>query len=136
MIRDEFIKKQNEEKLTPKEIAGIRQMGERAYYTSSLPRITALLKSFNLLALILLIMAVALIAVDVYTIIVTHKIGGGFGEWFSIILPFILLLVASVWYFIVRKSYLNRFKRYQQKIKSISRNEMLKQQKIYDKINK
>ncbi len=134
MIRDEFLKKQQDEKLTTKELAGIRAVGERAYYTSALPKINSIIKSMNLMAIILFIMAVALTAVDVYTITVLKTIGGGFGEWFSIILPVILYILVAVWVFFVKKRYVNRYKKYQNRIKLLTQNEMQKQQKIYNKI--
>ena len=136
MIRDEFKKIQKEEKLSAKEISGIRELGERAFYTSNLPKIVSSIKGLNAFAITCLILSAIMGAVTVLYIISLKKIGGSVGAWISFIAPIIMLTYAIIWFLFIKKALVKKYDRYRAKIAEITRQEMQKQQAIYNKLNR
>ncbi len=136
MIRDEFKKIQKEEKLTAKEIAGIRELGERAFYSSNLPKIISSITGLNTLAITCLIMGSIMTLIFVLYVVSTGKIGGSVGAWVSFISTIVTLSYALLWFFVFKKILVKKYEKYRLKIAELTKREMQKQQAIYTKLHK
>ena len=136
MIRDEFKKIQKEEKLSSKEIAGIRELGERAFYTSKLPKIISTIKGLNAFAITCLILSAFMIFMFILYYISLKKIGGSVGAWISFISPIIMLSYSFLWFLVFKKILIKKRERYRKRIAELTRREIQKQQAIYNKLHK
>ena len=136
MIRDEFKKIQKEEKLTAKEIAGIRELGERAYYSVNLPKIISSIKGLNTFAITCLILSAVMLSFLILYIASTGKIGGSVGGWITFIAPIVMVLYAIIWFLFIKRRLINKCEKYRLKIAEITKREMQKQQAIYNKLHK
>ena len=136
MIRDEFKKIQKEEKLSAKEIAGIRELGERAFYSCNLPKIISTIKGLNTFAITSIILSAFMLLIFSIYLVANGKIGGSFGAWVSFISPIILLTYALLWFLVFKGLLIKKYERYRLKIAEITKREMQKQQAIYNKLHK
>ncbi|MBO5851666.1 MAG: hypothetical protein J6R29_04995 [Clostridia bacterium] len=136
MIRDEFKKIREEERLSAKEISGIRELGERAFYTSNLPKIISTLKGFNSLAITFLVLSIIMLSIFILYVVSLGKIGGSVGAWIAFISPIIMLTYSILWFTVFKRMLIKKHNRYKAKIAEISKREMQKQQAIYTKLRK
>ena len=136
MIRDEFKKIREEEKLSAKEISGIRELGERAFYTSNLPKIISTIKGLNLLAITFLILSAIMLPAFILYLAFFGKMAGSVGSWIAIASPIIMVTYSVLWFTVFKRSLINKYNRYSAKIAQITNREMLKQQAIYNKLRK
>ncbi|MBR2376357.1 MAG: hypothetical protein IKA85_01090 [Clostridia bacterium] len=136
MIRDEYKKSQEKRKQSLKEIEGIKKMGERAYYTNTIKKVTANQKTLNfntwftfLFSLGLVVFTVVLLIFDLkylkepYMIIALVVIGV-FGGW------------ALAWFTFVKKLMTKKIETYKALVEEIKTKEMEKQKSIYKMYNK
>ncbi len=136
MIRDEFKKIREEEKLSVKEISGIRELGERAFYTSNLPKIISTIKGLNSLAITFLALGSIMTLVFIWYAVSLGKIGGSVGAWIAFISPIIAFTYSILWFTVFKRMLVKKHNRYSAKIAEITKREMQKQQAIYNKLRK
>lgn len=133
MIRDEYKKEHQNEGLSNREIKGINKFGERAFYTSSVTKMSGNVKAFDFSFKISLIFGLILLALILISAIVNIE---------SLLTPILILctiftlimIIASVlWFTLIRKSYQKKIDIYRQKIKEISAREVKKRMSLYEK---
>lgn len=136
MIRDEFQNSQKKRKQSLKEIEGIKKMGERAYYTNAIRKLTANQKTLNfntwftfLLSVGLIIFASILLILDFKYIKEPYMIG-------SLVVIFLFGGWAFAWFVFVKKTFTKKIELYKTLVEEIKKKEMEKQKSIYDMYNK
>ncbi|MBR6736911.1 MAG: hypothetical protein IKL82_00910 [Clostridia bacterium] len=133
MIRDEFLK--NEMGLTPKELKGVKEKGERAYFSSEIMSLTSLVKTFNFSLLVIAVMALAATAILVYVLFDgDFKLTGEFIAFLIVDGVMVLLLIG--WFFIGRPLINKKIKRYKSIMQEITEQEMLKNTKIFKNVKR
>lgn len=138
MIRDEF-KEQQEKKITSKEMKKIREMGDRAFYTSKISKLTDLSKAMKFSAWFSLIVSLFIIAFaaivfwaettsDDMTLSYRGFLYGGLG--------LLIFLFGFLW--LVLFSHLNKKKieRYRIQLKEISERDLEKKRLAYESLLK
>ncbi len=129
MIRDEFIKQQNEKKLSTKEMQKIRQFGERSFYTKEINRITSYSKpltfSFIILSVLLVIVAAPLVLI---------LIGGGkltSENLFPIISVVLMALMLIGWFCVFLPLGKKKVKRYKKALEELREKDGQRQKIIF-----
>lgn len=136
MIRDEFIKEQKTKHLSTKELKKIHDMGERAYYASSITKIDGLIKSMNFSTVFTIICAALITAVVVLSVIATKKLFDGWQSYLTFFTGVALYIWTGVWYLLWRPALRRKSERYKATIKALAEKEMEKQRSIYNMLNK
>lgn len=134
MIRDEFLKQQKEKNLSAKEIDKIRRMGERAFYTNEVARLSNLKRSVNLSAGIIGAGVLIITAVIIALIIIAKTFVSG------LVAPVIILgvfwLIILSWYLVflpITKKKLSKCKR---ELERVRNEDLEKHKKMYASMNK
>lgn len=136
MIRDEFINKQKTENLTPKELDGIRKLGERAFFTSEITNKLKFIKSANMSTWFSFILGVTMLIFLILVAVFDFK---KLFIWYSIVgLVFMLLLFGwtLLWFTYIRVKMLKKIDSYKERVKQLTQKEMLKQKSAYNFYNK
>ena len=128
MIRDEFIKQS--ETLTTKEINGIRQQGERAFYSSSIINKNGMVKGLNFSTSMTLILAVLLTIIVVFRAITIDNYYTQVGFYVLSAFALAIYIWNIVWFFIWRPAINKTIAKYKQKIKELNYNQLEKQKAI------
>ena len=128
MIRDEFLK--NDKGLTPKEIQGIKEQGERAYYSSQIMNLTNMNKTFNFSLLVIFFLSIVATGILVYVLIskvveIDATIIG------VMIADGVMLLCLAGWFFIGRPIVNKKIKRYKGFMEEYNQKELRKNKQIY-----
>ena len=134
MIRDEFKKQQQKKKLTDKDLNGIRTIGERAYFTSSINKMKNTIKGMNFIMVFSMIFAIVLTLM--MAIILTYFKGFN-GHTYNIvafIFTIILWAFTAICQFWLKPYYKNRIEMFKGYVKELNDKEMAKQQAIYNKL--
>lgn len=135
MIRDEFLKDKYK-KLSPKNVKKMREVGERAFYSSEVSLLKSTLKTFDVTSVIIGAL-VAVFTVLLIDIIIQQK---GFGEGPKLIIgtviDLLLLFSIAAWFLCIRFSVKKKIAKYMQELKKLNEKEMDKQKAIYNKIYK
>ena len=133
MIRDEFLK--NDRGLTPRELKGVKEKGERAYFSSEVMSLTALVKTFNFSLLVIAGMALVATALFVYVLLTKSiKLSGEFIA--VLIVDGVMVLLLIGWFFIGRPLISKKIKRYKAIMQEINQQEMLKNTKIFKNVKR
>ena len=129
MIRAEFIKQQNEKKLSTKEMQQIRHFGERSFYTKEINRITGYSKpltfSFIILSVLLVIVAAPLVLI---------LIGGGkltSENLFPIISVVLMALMLISWFCVFLPLGKKKVKRYKKALEELREKDGQRQKIIF-----
>jgi fatty acid desaturase len=134
MIRDEFLKQQQEKNLSSKEMDRIRKMGERSFYTGEVNRLTNLKKTFNLSSIIVGVLLVLVTAVMLIAWIATGVFVKSFILPLAIVVGFWVLLLG--WFIFFRPSVNKKIVKYKQILDNIRKESLDRQRKIYDNLKK
>lgn len=134
MIRDEFIKQQNDKKISTKEMAKVRQMGERPFYTNEITKLTSLRKTINLSCIIVGILLAIVTVVMLVAIISTKTFVQSLIAPFIIVVAFWILILS--WTFIFRPQLKKKVEKYNVELDRIREENLSKQRKIYENISK
>ena len=134
MIRDEFLKQQQEKNLSSKEMDRIRKMGERSFYTGEVNRLTNLKKTFNLSSIIVGVLLVLVTAVMLIAWIATGVFVKSFILPLAIVVAFWVLLLG--WFIFFRPSVNKKIEKYKQALDQIRKESLDRQRKIYDNLKK
>ena len=132
MIRDEFLK--NEKGLTPKEIKGINEMGERAFYSSRIMSLTNLLKTFNFSLLVILMFALVATGILVY-VLVAKVVEFSGNMILAVVVDGVVTLLLLTWFIIIKPQIKKKIKRYRAFMQEYNENEMLKNKKKFQGLN-
>ncbi len=136
MIRDEFKNQRQKKKLTEKDMSKIREMGERAYYTSSIAKMKNSLKSMRFLLVFALIFAI-IITITMVVILSYYKgFNGNNASIISFVVGVFLWLFILGWLFIFKPYYQKRIELFSNYVQELTDKEMAKQQAIYNKFKK
>ncbi len=130
MIRDEFIKQQNEKKLSNKEMQAIRSKGERVYYTTQITKLSDAKKTMNFSCAIILVMVV-LVSIP----LIIGYIADGFSEsvlWQTIVIALFYLAII-LWFTVFLPSINKKINRYVSELEALRQRDMQKQKTIYTK---
>ncbi len=123
MIRDEFNKKK-EENLSSKEVKKIRQLGERAYYVSSVNKIKQSIKLINFSAILGVVCCMyPLIQLLDIVIFVPQENAKAL---ISFIVVSLVYVMALVWFIFINPYLKRKLKNYQDKLKELSLREVQK----------
>jgi hypothetical protein len=134
MIRDEFLKQQQEKNLSSKEMDRIRKMGERSFYTGEVNRLTNLKKTFNLSSIIVGVLLVLVTAVMLIAWIATGVFVKSFILPLAVVVGFWVLLLG--WFIFFRPSVNKKIVKYKQILDNIRKESLDRQRKIYDNLKK
>lgn len=134
MIRDEFLKQQQEKNLSSKEMDRIRKMGERSFYTGEVNRLTNLKKTFNLSSIIVGVLLVLVTAVMLIAWIATGVFVKSFILPLAVVVGFWVLLLG--WFIFFRPSVNKKIEKYKQALDQIRKESLDRQRKIYDNLKK
>jgi hypothetical protein len=134
VIRDEFIKQQKDKKISTKEMAKVRQLGERSFYTNEITKLTNLRKTINLSSIIVGVLLSLVTGVMLFAIISTRT----FVQ--SLIAPVVIVsifwaLILS-WLFIIKPKIKKKVAKYNAELDRIREEGLAKQRKIYANMNK
>ena len=128
MIRDEFIK--NDKGLSPKEVQGVKEMGERAYFSSRIMNLSNLNKTFNFSLLVILMLSVVATAILVYVLVA--KLVEIDGTILAVIIADGVMLLFTLCWFLIGKPIVNKkIKRYKGFMDEYNQNSMRKNIQIY-----
>lgn len=133
MIRDEF-KQQQDKDLSLKDVVGIRNMGERAYYISTLNKTNALIKNLNFTTISMMVMSVILTALLVF-VGIEMGIGSSWYSIFGLIFDIAIWLWSIVWLVVYRPYLKRKLHKFQDYMDNFTNREIAKQKSIYDKLN-
>ena len=133
MIRDEF-KQQQDKDLSLKDVVGIRNMGERAYYISTLNKTNALIKNLNFTTISMMVMSVILTALLVF-VGIEMGIGSSWYSIFGLIFDIAIWLWSIVWLVVYRPYLKRKLHKFQDYMDKFTNREIAKQKSIYDKLN-
>ncbi|MBR3804435.1 MAG: hypothetical protein IKJ14_03750 [Clostridia bacterium] len=134
MIRDEFLKQQQEKNLSSKEMDRIRKMGDRSFYTGEVNRLTNLKKTFNLSSIIVGVLLVLVTAVMLIAWIATGVFVKSFILPLAVVVGFWVLLLG--WFIFFRPSVNKKIEKYKQALDQIRKESLDRQRKIYDNSKK
>lgn len=136
MIRDEFKNLQKNEKLSTKEIEGIRRLGERSYYTTEINKILMNKKSITFSTWFTFVFGIAItVIVIVYAVVRLQFLF----ELLGIIGLTVAILTNTwtvLWFFVFKKNFDKKIEYYRQKLKELKIKEMEKQKSIQAFYNK
>lgn len=136
MIRDEFKNLQKNEKLSTKEIEGIRRLGERSYYTTEINKILMNKKSITFSTWFTFVFGIAItVIVIVYAVVRLQFLF----ELLGIIGLTVAILTNTwtvLWFFVFKKNFDKKIEYYRQKLKELKIKEMKKQKSIQAFYNK
>jgi ABC-type uncharacterized transport system permease subunit len=136
MIRDEYKKSQEKRKQSVKEIEGVKKFGARAYYTNSIKKLTANLKTLNFNTWFTFIFSIGLVVfITILLILDFSKIKENY-MIIGIILTVILDGWAIAWFLFVKKAYIKKIELYKSLVEEMKVKEMNKQKSIYEMYNK
>ena len=133
MIRDEF-KQQQDKDLSLKDVVGIRNMGERAYYISTLNKTNALIKNLHFTTISMMVMSVILTALLVF-VGIEMGIGSSWYSIFGLIFDIAIWLWSIVWLVVYRPYLKRKLHKFQDYMDNFTNREIAKQKSIYDKLN-
>ena len=136
MIRDEYKKSQQKRKKSVKEIEGVKKLGARAYYTTSIKKLMTNLRTLNFNTWFILIISLGLITFITFSLILDFS---KITEIYMIIgIVFIIVIVgwALAWFLFVKKAYFKKIELYKSLVEEIKTNEMEKQKRIYEMYKK
>ena len=128
MIRDEFLK--NDKGLTPKEVKGINEMGERAFYASKITGLNNILKTFNFSLLVILMFAIVATGILVY-VLVAGVVSFDGNMIAAVVVDGVVTLALLVWFIIIKPQVKKKIKRYRAFMEEYNNNEMLKNKKKF-----
>ncbi len=134
MIRDEFLKQKSEKKVSAKEMAKLRKMGERSFYTNEITKLTNIRKTVNLSVWIVGVLLVIITAIMLYAIIASRT----FVQ--SLILPVVVVsafwIMILSWLFIFKPQLKKKVAKYKVELDKIREESLQKQRKIYANMTK
>ena len=128
MIRDEFIKKQNEANLSPKEMDKIRKVGERVFYTTEINKIINYSKVFNFSFIIVAVMVLIILV----PIILAYFVEGFSTNLllYTLIVAFFLIIVLG-WFLIFRPRGKKKIAKYKAELERLREIDLQKQRIIF-----
>ncbi len=128
MIRDEF-KKQSAKSM--KEIAEIRKIGERQFYTKNVLKIKETLKTYSFVSAFSLILGI--IPFIQFGLIIINDVsemsGGG---WAGFIVSALGVVWGIIWFAIIRTVLKKKYKRYQKLLQEVIDKELKRQKAVYE----
>ena len=133
MIRDEFVKQKNKDKLSPKQMADLRKLGERGFYMKTLNTFIEFDKMMNFTSLFVGVLLVLILIPMIIGIIAE----GLTGKVLWLFLVFMLFVIAMIlWFTVFRPLNKKRIKKYADLLEGLRQKEIEKQNAIYKMINK
>ena len=128
MIRDEFIKQQNEANLSPKEMDKIRKVGERVFYTTEINKIINYSKVFNFSFIIVAVMVLIILV----PIILAYFVEGFSTNLllYTLIVAFFLIIVLG-WFLIFRPRGKKKIAKYKAELERLREIDLQKQRIIF-----
>ena len=133
MIRDEFIKQKNNNKLSPKQMAQMRTLGERGFYMKTLNTYVEFDKMMNFTSIFVGILLV-LILVPMIIGIIAEGLTGKVLWMFIVFMLFVIAMV--LWFTVFRPLNKKRIKKYADLLEGLRQKEVEKQNAIYKMINR
>ena len=133
MIRDQFVKQQTKQKLTPKQMSEIRNLGERGYYIKRINNLLNFNKMMNFTVIVFSIMLVLLIFPLVLGII-AEGFSGKVLLMFLMFIAFVLIIVLWLTVFFPRNK--KTIQKCNELLEELRQKEIEKQKQIYKMINK
>ncbi len=128
MIRDEFLK--NDRGLSPKEIKGVNEMGERAYFSSRIMSLTNLLKTFNFSFIVILMFAIVATGILIY-VLVSGIVGFTGTMIAAVVVDAVITLGLLAWFIIIKPTVKKKIKKYKAFMEEYNEREMLKNKKKF-----
>ncbi len=136
MIRDEYKKEQQQSGLTTKELKDIKNLGERAYYTTSITKMTATIKSLDFSCSFSLVLSSIILVLIIIGAIINPKtlltVIGILGTIFTVL----MFSWCIVWYTVLKKHYTKKIEDYKLRIKELSEKDLRKKMSLYEKSQK
>ena len=133
MIREDYKKETKESGLSNKEIDGIKRLGERPFYTTSIHKMTGTIKSLNFSTLFSLIFSSVLllfiIIVAIGNISRLLTVVGILGTIFTIL----TFTWCIIWYAVLKKIYQRKIDDYRERLKILTDKEIKKRMSAYEK---
>ncbi len=134
MIRDEFIKQQEEKKLSTKALEKIRVMGERAYYVTEINKLSNLKRVLKFSAIVMCVLSTIVTLMLLVPLIMYKKLVA------DMITPSIILgvfwIVIILWFSLFSPLITKKIRAYTVEYDRIKASELNKQKTIYKKLNK
>ena len=134
MIRDEFLKQRKDKNVSTKEMAKIRKMGERSFYTNEIAKLTNLRKTFNLSVCIVGVLLIIVTTIMLYAIIASRTFVQSLILPLSVVSTFWLLIIS--WLFIFKPQLKKKVAKYKVELDRIREESLQKQRKIYANMTK
>lgn len=134
MIRDEFLKQRKDKNVSTKEMAKIRKMGERSFYTNEIAKLTNLRKTFNLSVCIVGVLLIIVTTIMLYAIIASRTFVQSLILPLSVVSAFWLLIIS--WLFIFKPQLKKKVAKYKVELDRIREESLQKQRKIYANMTK
>lgn len=132
MIRDEYKKQEEKQKLTLKEAEGIRKLGARGYYSSRIPKMKDQIKVLNFSSWFVLIVGV----LTSLMVILTYAFGddSAIDTMFYVYatLSALMILAPLTWFLIFKRKVNKKIARYQKNVKTLSEEDLNKQMRAYN----
>ena len=136
MIREEFKNQQKKKKLTEKDLMKIREMGERAYYTSSITKMRNTISGMKFLMIFALVFAIVVTVMMTIILIYFKGFNGHAYNVVAFVVGIILWIIMALWQFVIKPRYEKRIILFSEYVKQLTDKEMAKQQAIYNKFIK
>ncbi len=134
MIRDEFIKQQQEKKLSAKALEKIRAIGERAYYVTEINKLSKLKRTLKFSAIVMCVLSAIVTLVLLIPLIMYRKLVA------DMITPCIILgafwIVIILWFSLFSPLITKKIRAYTIEYDRVKASELNKQKTIYEKMNK
>lgn len=133
MIRDEFLKQQSKDKLSPKQMAEIRQLGERGYYIKRINKLMDFNKMMNFTSIVVGIMLI-LLAIPMALGLMAEGFTGKVLLMFLLFIAFALTIILWLTVFLPKNK--TTIQRCNAQLEELRQKELEKQRQIYNKIKK
>ena len=128
MIRDEF-KKQSAKSM--KEIAEIRKIGERQFYTKNVLKIKETLKTYGFVSVFSLLLGIVPL-IQFVLIIINDVSEMSFGGWLGFVVSVIGVAWGTVWFAIIRPILKRKYNKYQNSLQEVIDKELKRQKAVYE----
>ncbi len=128
MIRDEF-KKQSAKSM--KEIAEIRKIGERQFYTKKVLKIKETLKTYNFVSIFSLLLGIVPL-IQFVLIIINDVSEMSFGGWLGFAVSIAGVVWATIWFAIIRPILKSKYKKYQNSLQEVIDKELKRQKAVFE----
>ena len=132
MIREEYERLKNNDKKSLKEIEGIKLMGERAYYSTTVKKLSALIKGIGFNTIFTFFIGIGLFLLLVFGVIANPNYLTNLYVILGLVLTSAVNVWTIVWFLFVKRNMKKKVEKYKAIIKKMNEDELEKKKAIYN----